>query len=643
MAGDDQGQSLEDLLVFVKESRGFDFTGYKRSSVQRRVTKRMAEVGAERYDDYIDYLQLHADEFAQLFNTLLINVTGFFRDLQTWEYMAEEIVPQLVASRPADTPLRVWSAGCASGEEAYTVAMVLARVLGDEAFRTRVKIYATDVDEEALDYARLGAYLPRQIEDVPREALDRFFERTEQRYVFRKDLRRCVIFGRNDLVQDAPISRIDLLVCRNTLMYFTAETQSQMLRRFHFALDDDGVLLLGKSEMLITHANLFTPVDLKRRVFKKVIKPALRDRVRVLTSEPGNGAGQSTSDDLREAAFDIGGGAQIVLDAEGMLMMTNAVARRTFGLGVSDLGRPVQDLELSYRPLELRSHLELVISSRHATEVRAVPWRSGDRDRLFDVHMVPVVADGLVLGTSINYVDVTEPHRLQDAVATSKRELEQAYEELQATVEELETTNEELQSTNEELETTNEELQSSNEELETTNEELQSSNEELETMNDELRHRTLELNDVNGFLETVLTTIGSAVAVIDRNQHVQIWNRQARELWGLTPEEVEDQHLLSLDFGLPVERVRSQLRAALSGGSEREEVVLAAVNRRGQAFDCRVTVLPLGAPQDGNGSGVIMMMEPVESSEPVGSPEPVESPEPVGSPEPVESPEPMSD
>src|SRR5207237_1763605 len=129
----------------------------------------------------------------------------------------------------------------------------------------RVKISATDVDEEALDYARHGAYLPRQIEDVPRDALERFFERTDQRYVFRKDLRRCVIFGRNDLVQDAPISHIDLLVCRNTLMYFTAETQTQVLRRFHFGLGDEGFLLLGKSEMLITHTDLFTPIDVKRR------------------------------------------------------------------------------------------------------------------------------------------------------------------------------------------------------------------------------------------------------------------------------------------------------------------------------------------------------------------------------------------
>src|SRR5205085_5487629 len=141
------------------------------------------------------------------------------------------------------------------------------------------------------------AYLPRQIEDIPRDALERFFEQTDQRFVFRKDLRRCVIFGRNDLVQDAPISHIDLLVCRNTLMYFTAETQAQILRRFHFALDDDGVLLLGKSELLITHTDIFRPYDLKPRGFRKVMRPTLRDRVRALAIGPGNGASQGVTDE----------------------------------------------------------------------------------------------------------------------------------------------------------------------------------------------------------------------------------------------------------------------------------------------------------------------------------------------------------
>jgi two-component system CheB/CheR fusion protein len=489
--------------------------------------------------------------------------------------------------------------------------MVLARVLGDEAFQERVKIYATDVDEEALDQARHAAYLPRQVENVPREALERFFERTDQRYVFRKDLRRCVIFGRNDLMQDAPISRIDLLVCRNTLMYFTAEAQSQILQRFQFALQDDGVMLLGKSEMLITHADLFTPVDMKRRLFHKVHHPARRRRERVVAADPAGGASQSMGDTLREAAFDVGNPAQAVFDSGGALVMVNDGARRMFGLGPKDFGRPIQDLELSYRPVELRSHLDVVATELRSVEVKGIRWPSNGDQRILDVRISPLLNDGTTMGTVVTYADVTEVQRLHDALVTSKQDLEHASEELQSTVEELETTNEELQSTNEELETTNEELQSTNEELETTNEELQSSNEELETMNEEFRHRTLELNDTNLFLETILSTIGVAVAVLDHHQRVQIWNRQAYELWGLTPEEVEEQNLLALDFGLPVEQLKTQLRGCLNGGSARDEIVLQATNRRGQQFECRVTCLPIGNNDDGRVSGVIMMMEAV--------------------------------
>ena len=217
------------------------------------------------------------------------------------------------------------------------------------------------------------------------------------------------------------------------------------------------------------------------------------------------------------------------------------------------------------------------------------------------------------MGTSIAYLDVTESRTGSSTSSTSsKRELEQAYEELQSTVEELETTNEELQSTNEELETTNEELQSTNEELETMNEELQSSNEELETMNEELRHRTQEVNDVNAFLETILTTIGLAVAVLDRDQRVQIWNGKARELWGLTPEEAEDQHLLALDIGLPVEQAETavtrhaQRTVRARGGRARSdqparEAVSSAASR----------CLPLVSGGDSNVFGVIMMMEAI--------------------------------
>ena len=602
--------TLNELLEFVKERRGFDFTGYKRSSIERRVAKRMGEVGVESYEAYIDYLELHADEFANLFNTILINVTSFFRDEPAWEYLAEEVLPGLVAARPPDAPLRVWVPGCASGEEAYTVAMVLARVLGDEVFRERVKIYATDADEEALDEGRHAAYLPRQVEPVPQEALERFFERIDQRYVFRKDLRRCVIFGRNDLVQDAPISHLDLLVCRNTLMYFMAETQSQILRRFHFALDDDGVLMLGKSEMLITRSELFTPVDLKRRVFRKVPRATMRKAIRALASDPQDGASLTVAESLRDAAFDLGDSPKVVLDAERVLVMANEQARRIFGLTPMDIGRPINDLELFYRPVELRGHLELLMTEPRALEIKSVPWLVGDESRVLDIRLVPLLSEDVHAGTMLTYTDVTEAHRLRDELEASKRELEHAYEELQATVEELETTNEELQSTNEELETTNEELQSTNEELETMNEELQSSNEELETMNDELRHRSAEINDMNSFLETILTTMGLAVAVLDKDLRVQIWNGQARELWGLSPDEVEDQNMLALDIGLPVELLTPALRATLNG-ADGEELVVQATNRRGREFDCKITVLPLQGRSDNGASGAIVMMETV--------------------------------
>jgi two-component system, chemotaxis family, CheB/CheR fusion protein len=599
--------TLDDLLNFVKATRGFDFTGYKRSSLERRVTKRIADIGAESYDAYIDRLELHPEEFAHLFNTILINVTGFYRDPQTWDYLAGEVIPELVQRRPQDAPLRVWCAGVASGEEAYTVAMIFAEVLGEKGFLDRVKIYATDADEEALQQGRAATYSAKAVESLPQGALDKFFEPTDQRFVFRKDLRRSVIFGRNDLVQDAPISRVDLLVCRNTLMYFNAETQERILRRFHFALDPDGVLLLGKSEMLLSHGDLFTPIDLKRRVFRKVGRPTLRDRVQVMAHDMNSNV-QPAEISLRDAAFELAPSAQLVIARDGALAMANDAARRMFGLGANDIGRQLSDLEISYRPVDLRPHLARVWNEQRGAELQAVQWRSSTaQDRHLDVRIVPLSSGGTVVGALLAYVDVSASHSLEEQLGIARGELDTAHEELQSTVEELETTNEELQSTNEELETTNEELQSTNEELETMNEELQSTNEELETMNDELRERTLELNDVNAFLETILTSMGVSVAVLDSQLNVQIWNAHSRELWGVTPQEAEGHHILNLDTGIPVDQLKGPLKACISGASDREELVVEAINRRGKPFRCGIVVVPLRSPE--GISGAILMME----------------------------------
>jgi two-component system CheB/CheR fusion protein len=589
--------SFEDLLDYLKVSRGFDFTGYKRASLARRVHRRMETVGIQDYGEYRDHLEVHQDEFPALFDMILINVTGFFRDPASWDCLAQEIVPHLLERLDGDDPIRVWCAGCASGEETYTLAMVLGEALGPEAYQRRVKIYATEVDEEALGHARQGTYSAKDVEAIPSPLLDRYFERHDHRYAFRKPMRRTIIFGRNDLTQDAPISRIDLLTCRNTLMYFNAETQARILNRFHFALNPWGYLFLGRSEMLITHPDLFRPENLKRRVFSKVAKPTLRDRLMTFAHDDHDGARPPR--DLRDLAFDAGATAQIVVDADGALALANAHARSLFQLSPNDIGRPLSELELSYRPVDLRSSLDAAFAERRVVVAGPVTMTpSSGEPRELEVHIAPLESPDRVLGATILFHDVTRQRAAEEELATSRRELESAYEELQSTVEELETTNEELQSTNEELETTNEELQSANEELETMNEELQSTNEELETINDELRQRSLELDDVNTYLETILSSIGVAVIVVDRDQTVQVWNAESSELWGVRADEAAGKHLFGLDIGLPMDGVRTALRKVLAREQERADLDVEVTNRRGRSVPVSITMVPLATGPD---------------------------------------------
>jgi two-component system CheB/CheR fusion protein len=611
-SGQSDSEELRSLLQYLKSNRGFDFTGYKRSSLERRIRKRMDSVGTQSYGDYEDYLEVHPDEFKELFDTILINVTGFFRDRAAWDFLADEVVPQLLEETPHQQPLRVWSAACASGEEAYTIAMVLAEAMGDAQFRSRVKIYATDVDEDALNIARHAVFTRQAVKGVPEQYLEKYFEPNTSGLAFRSDLRRSVIFGRNDLVQDAPISRVDLLVSRNSLMYFTPETQARILTHFNFSLRDTGFLFLGKSEMLITHTDLFTPYSLKWRVFKRVPRNALNDRLTIGVSALRftADAGPERYAMLRDGAIDVSPVAQIAVDRSGFLASANQAARSAFGLGAADIGRPLQDLEISYRPAELRAAVGQAEEERRTIALGHVRWRfAADDERVLDVQVTPLFAAGSheILGSSVTFADVTAFATLDEQHKQVERELETAYEELQSTVEELETTNEELQSTNEELETTNEELQSTNEELETMNEELQSTNDELEAMNEAQAERATELDRANLFLEGILGSLGMGVVVLDAEQRIQLWNSSAADFWGLRDHEVVGSHFLSLDIGLPVEELEKPIRGALSAEGRAGEVTVEAVNRRGRKFTARVHALPL-KDDSGRPYGALLLM-----------------------------------
>jgi two-component system CheB/CheR fusion protein len=600
---------FETLLEYLNRTRGFDFNAYKRPSLMRRVEKRMQMVGITGFGDYTDYLEVHPEEFGQLFNVILINVTGFFRDETAWEYLRDEVIPDLLAARPNE-PLRVWTAGCASGEETYSIAMLLAEALGREAFRDRVKIYATDVDEQALTQARAASYSDKQMADVPKTLAEKYFTQEGDRFVFDKDLRRSIIFGLHDLIQDAPISRVNLLICRNAMMYFNSEAQSRILARFHFALGENGVLFLGRAEMLLTHSQLFSPIELRRRIFRKVSRDDWRGRMAIMNRANGEEPPDARNHSLLTGTLDASPHAQFVIDVNGMLALFNERARTLFSLVPGDLGRPVQDLELSYRPLELRSLLAQVIDQRRPVMLREVQWNvAGQDSRYYDVHLVPVDGhNGRAMAVSVAFVDVSRLQDVQQQLQRSKQDLETAYEELQSTNEELETTNEELQSTVEELETTNEELQSTNEELETMNEELQSTNEELQAINEELRERSEELNRANAFLESIFMGVRSAVVVVDREFHVIAWSRRAEDLWGLRADEVKAQNFLSLDIGLPTDQLRGPVRSCFNGDGEHRELTLQATNRRGKSITCRVVVTPL-AGQNKEVRGAILMMD----------------------------------
>ena len=626
MTAQTRDPAFESLLEFLKTSRSFDFTGYKRSTLMRRVQKRLQALEVETFDAYRDYLELHPEEYAALFNTILINVTSFFRDRDAWRALAEQFIPDLLRRKAHGEPIRVWSAGCASGQETFTLVMMLAEALGPERFRERVKVYATDWDEEALAQARQATYTAEETEELPNGFRERYFDRTGGgRFVFRADLRRHVIFGRHDLVQDAPISHLDVLVCRNVLMYFNAEVQARILARFHFALVTEGILFLGKAEMMRSHGTLFTPAHLQSRIFRKAPSGTLRNRLLLLgrgTSEPGGPAGLDAEQQLalRDAALNALPAAQITVGTDGHLQLANEAARRLFGLTPADLGRPLQDLKVSYRPVELRSRIEQVLAEERPLYLNGVTHTGEDGEaRSYDVQLCPLGGGGGLLGVAVSFFDVTRYLSLQAEVEQGNQALETAFEELQSTNEELETTNEELQSTIEELETTNEELQSTNEELETMNEELQSTNEELETLNEELQRRGGQLNDANAYLESVLTSLRAAVVVVDREMLVQVWNRTMEETWGLRADEVREQPLLHLDFGFPVEQLKAPVRSVLEGRTEAHESTTEALNRRGRTVRCRVMVSPLTNPGR-EVLGSVIVIEVTETAAPPAGP-----------------------
>lgn len=527
--------SLKDLIHELAEDRNLDLRGYKQSTLERRIRKRMFQVGAHGYQDYLDKIRENPGELNELLNTVLINVTEFFRDPQAWEAIRAEALPRLLHGlRPGDS-FRAWSAGCASGEEPFSLAILLSDYFGDRLHEYDVKIYATDIDEQALSVARRGEYNADQLRRIKPEWRAKYFTGEGQCHIAR-DVRRLVIFGRSNLVSDAPISHCSLVVCRNVLIYFDQRTQQHILARLHYALESGGVLFLGKAESKLSESDLFRPVNPRWRIFVRLKDGSEKQ----LPAAEGDASGVRESDAVHQELKNVKllqhhvlgtlRAGVIALNAEDVVSVSNDAAVQLWGLsGVQLVGKRIHTTEVVERCPELVGRLEASRRSQESITFTCPVMRNGD-ERTLEISIKPVTSQtGERSGTVVQVEDVTAKVNLQNTI----EQLESTSEELQSANEELETTNEELQSTNEELETTNEELQSTNEELETTNEELQSLNEELENMNDELEFRSRELNVLSDRYAETLKSMPWPVLLVDTNEMIQIWNAAAQKMFGI--------------------------------------------------------------------------------------------------------------
>ncbi|MCL4205211.1 MAG: PAS domain-containing protein [Pirellulaceae bacterium] len=558
-------ESLQQILGLLRVRTGHDFTCYKSSTICRRIERRMNVHQVKEAAAYVRYLRENLHELDVLFGELLISVTGFFRDPQAFEALAEKALPGLLASRADGEPIRIWVPGCASGEEAYTVAILVRESLEKIKRTPDVQIFGTDLDAHAIDAARAGIYPAGITADVSKERLERFFTHDESVYQIRKEIREMLVFAPQNVVKDPPFTKLDMVVCRNLLIYFDAEMQRRLLPVFHYALRPGGVLLLGPSESIGSFDNLFEPLDSKWKIFRR--REAVSS-VHLLMELPPEPSEKHLPEVLPQGAVTGVKHPNTVAHVERLLLSRFAptslivdergnivyIHGRTGAYLEPTEGQPRNNV------LEMARHglaRPLGAAMRQAVKERVEIIRPNVRVKTNGeyVHVtltVTTIAEpepirGLLLITIQPETPAHPPAKAQQGrqrkeqparVAELEQELQYVKESLQTTIEELETSNEELKSTNEELQSTNEELQSSNEELETSKEEMQSLNEELNTVNTELQAKVEELSHSTDDMQNLLDSTQVATIFLDIQLNVKRYTEPAKLLFNLIQTDI---------------------------------------------------------------------------------------------------------
>jgi chemotaxis methyl-accepting protein methylase len=562
--GKTQG-ALGKIVILLRSHTGHDFSLYRRSTLHRRVERRMGVHKVEKIDAYIRYLQANPQELDILFKELLIGVTSFFRDPAAWQQLAKRAIPALLSGRAAGGSLRAWVAGCSTGEEAYTLAIVLSEALKQRrpASQISVQIYATDLDKEAIDKARQGLFPESIAADVSSARLSRFFVKQEGGYRVNKEIRAMVVFAPQNLIMDPPFTKLDILCCRNLLIYLTPELQKKIFPLFHYSLNPRGVLFLGSAESVGGSAKLFVPLALKERIFQRS-ESILRGTQLDFPSGPlpkrmGHIAEpaaprravpslQSLADQLVLARYSP---AAVLVNDQGDILYVSGRTGRYLEPAAGKANWNIIAMAREGLRYDLAGALQKARIKKCAVTVHGIKVGSDADSRFVDI-TVQAIEEPEELGgmMMVVFADTVGSENAKIVGGKGKasgrgvghkdleRELQRAHEEVQAGREEMQTSQEELKSMNEELQSSNEELQSTNEELTTSKEEMQSLNEELQTVNAELQSKLDELSGANNDMKNLLNSTDIATVFLDNELRVRRFTLQAQTIIKLIPSDV---------------------------------------------------------------------------------------------------------
>ncbi|MBN1572957.1 MAG: PAS domain-containing protein [Deltaproteobacteria bacterium] len=560
-------ENLYTIFELLLERTNSDFSEYKLSTINRRIERRMAVHKISNLADYIRLLKSKESELFFLFKDILISVTGFFRDPEAFESLSKVIMKIIENKRHGDH-IRIWLPGSATGEETYSVAILLAEVLGEEISKYNIQIFSTDIDMDAINIARKGVYTGAAMLDMEEAILNRYFTRRDGYFVVKRQIREMVIFARQDMTRDPPFSKLDLIVCRNVLIYFNTVLQKKLIPIFHYTLNPIGYLFLGKSETIGQFDDLFSVVDRKWKIYRRrgtFRAPIINLGIpKTVPSKPpqkilGSLEGEKNLRDL--ANYNLAktyGHPSVIIDDRMEIMYVHGDVNPYLSLSSGEIDLNILNMSRKEIRIDLRTLIHRVVEERVVLRSKKLKIELDGMVRTLTVSVIPIeikkhtaqcltmvifeeenVVEGVV-NNGFHREEGTDPYikELKNELAETKEHLYSIIEEYESTNEEFQSLNEELQSANEELQSANEELQSSNEELETVNEDLQSTNEDLNTINEEYQIKSGELAAAKADLENILNSVDIAIIIVDRDLKVRRFTPPASKIFQLTAADV---------------------------------------------------------------------------------------------------------